>query len=464
MESKDTAKALWEACLKELEAVVTAADYNNWFRPLQAYSFDADERILTIEVPVADIAYSIENRYLSQLGAALESAIGPNVRLRYKLPEVSVPKRTEQTDGLSGGYGASGVQDPYVGVALRGPLADPQLNSSYTFDNYVVGPSNRMAASVAEAVAQAPGKTAFNPLFVYGGPGVGKTHLIQAIGSKVKAADPSQTVTYLSADRFMRQYMDARNANSINGFLRFYQGVHLLILDDIQELGGRQGTADVFFQIFNHLLQNGRQVVLASDKKPTELSGLPERLLSRFKSGMVAEVSAPDRDTRLGIVQAKAEADGLSLPDDVAMFVASNVSGNARELQGALVSLLAYATLTHTDVTLDLARQVVADLVTRPKPELITMDTIIAAVCSFYKIETSAMQQNSRKREIVMARQIAMYLCKKFTTDSLATIGRGLGNRNHSTVVYAVRSVEGLIDTDPAVAEAVKAIESELRV
>ncbi|MEE1348134.1 MAG: chromosomal replication initiator protein DnaA, partial [Bacteroidales bacterium] len=248
-------------------------------------------------------------------------------------------------------------------------------------------------------------------------------------------------------------------------FMHFYQSIGLLILDDIQELGGesRARTADVFFQIFNHLLQNGRQVVLASDKKPAELTGLNERLLSRFKSGLVAEVRQPDKETRLGIVKAKAYADGLALPDDVVQYVAANVSGNARELQGALVSLLAHATLTNTDITLSLAQSVVSELVSRPKNELITNDMVIEAVCDYFKIEPEKMQKNTRKREVVVARQIAMYLCKKLTTDSLSTIGASLGNRNHSTVVYACRSIEGLIETDSKIAEAVMTIEESLK-
>ncbi len=465
MDTIDRAVSVWNTCLGEIEKKVSAADYSAWFKPLKAIGLD--DNVLTVKLPSIYFAETLDKRFLVQLTEALRMALGGNARLRYS---VSVAGTSQNMDGrpigggMSGGYDATPkVTDPYKGVALQGPMADPQLNDAYTFETYVIGESNKMAASVAEAVAAAPGKTAFNPLFVYGGPGVGKTHLIQAIGARAKAANQNLTVTYLSADRFMRQYMDAKNANEINGFLRFFQQVGLLILDDIQELSGRTGTADVFFQIFNHLLLNGRQVVLASDKRPAELTGLHERLLSRFKSGMVVEVCPPDRETRLGIVKAKAGAEGLSLSDDVAQYVASNVSGNARELQGALVSLLAYATLTNTDVNINLAQHVVSELVSNPKPEILTKDMVINAVCSYFKIEPDAMQKNTRKRETVIARQIAMYLCKKLTTDSLTTIGMSLGNKNHSTVVYACRAVEGLIETDNKIAEAVQSIEDSLR-
>lgn len=464
MEMKEEAIKVWDACLKVIEEGVTAKEFEDWFKPLRADGFDG--RFLTVEVPSEKFVEVLEKNYQGLLTQALRSAIGPNGRLRYSnwlAGENQQMNCKAMGSQLSGGYNTTPiVADPYKAVALRSPLADPQLNEAYTFETYVIGESNKMAASVAEAVADAPGKTVFNPLFVYGGPGVGKTHLIQAIGAKAKEANAQMTVIYLSADRFMRQYMDAKNANDINGFMHFYQGVGLLILDDVQELGGRTGTAEAFFQIFNHLIQNRRQVVLASDKKPAELAGLNERLLSRFKSGMVAEVRPPDRATRLGIVRAKAGAEGLTLPDEVAQYVASNVSGNARELQGALVSLLAYATMTNTDVSLDLAQHVVSDLVSRPKPEMVTKDMVVSAVCQFFNIERDQMQKNTRKRETVTARQIAMFLCKKLTTDSLSSIGMSLGNRNHSTVLYACKTVESLIETDPKIAEAVQKIEESL--
>lgn len=467
METLEQAQATWNACLNDIKMNVSEDNFSKWFLPMRALKQDG--YTLTVEAPTRFFVETIERNFKRQLTHALRTAIGDNGQLCYSVKIADTNQVTPARPnggGMSGGYVATPVvPDPFKGVAVRGPMVDPQLNDAYTFDTYVVGESNRMAASVAEAVAAAPGKTAFNPLFVYGGPGVGKTHLIQAIGAKAKNVSADMTVAYLSADRFMRQYMDAKTTNQISGFMHFYQSIGLLILDDIQELGGesRARTADVFFQIFNHLLQNGRQVVLASDKKPSELTGLQERLLSRFRSGMVAEVRSPDRETRLGIVRAKAGADGLVLPDEVVQYVASNVSGNARELQGALVSLLAHATLTNTDINLALAQEVVSELVCNPKPELITKDVIIDAVCDFFKIEPEMMQKNTRKREVVIARQIAMFLCKKLTTDSLTTIGASLGNRNHSTVVYACRSIEGLIETDSKIAEAVQAIEDSIK-
>lgn len=465
METKLAPQAAWDACLDEIRKNVIETEFSKWFEPIKA--FDLQGSALTIKVPSAYFTEILEKRYLNELTLAIRKVLGEKAQLKYMCETAGVASvSTPKTQGpeMNGGFVANPpTYDPFKVVAMRAFVVDPQLNSAYTFDSYVVGESNKMAVSVAEQVAKAPGKTSFNPLFVWGGPGVGKTHLIQAIGAQAKANNRDMNVAYLSADRFMRQYMDANVGKNINGFMHFYQRIELLIIDDVQGLAGKVGTCDAFFQIFNHLLQNGRQVVLASDKKPADLTGFEERLLSRFKSGLVVDVQQPDKDTRLGIVKAKADADGLDLPDEVAQYVAANVSGNARELQGALVSLLAYSTVTRTELTLDLAQKIVSEHVSRPKKEMITKEGIVDVVCDYFKIEPDSIQKNTKKREIVVARQVSMYLCKKLTNDSLSTIGKYLGNRNHSTVVYACRAVEGLIETDPKFAESVQAIEDRLK-
>ncbi len=463
METTQTPQAVWEACLEEIRKNVTEEDFSQWFSPLRATGLK--DNSIAIEMPSEFFAETLRKKFRAVLENALRTV---GVRfLNYSVNSAGVNVvSTQKFQGgeMTGGYETNlPSYDPFKFVALRDPVVNPELNRAYTFETYVVGESNKMAVSVAEQVASAPGRTRFNPLFVYGGPGVGKTHLIQAIGAKAKEGAPDVNVAYLSADRFMRQYMDATATKQGTGFFRFYQRIHMLIIDDVQGLAGKVGTCNAFYEIFSHLLQNGRQVVLASDKKPTELTGFEERLLSRFKSGLIVEVRQPDKDTRLGIVKAKADADGLDLPDDVAQYVASNVSGNARELQGALVSLLAYATLTNTDLTLDLAQKVVSEHTTRPKVEMITKEMVVNAVCEYFSIEADSIQKNTKKREIVVARQVAMFLCKKLTNDSLATIGKALGNRNHSTVVYACRAVQGLMDTDPKMAEAVRSIEDGLK-
>ncbi len=467
MNTVATAQEVWSRCISVIEQLVTVSEYNEWFKPLRVQSYE--NGILNIVVPSNYFVEKLEKDYKVQMTKAVRQAVDVNAQLCYLVPmageEMSIQANQRATGLLSGGYNVQPTpSDPYVGVMQRGARVDPQLNETYTFENYVVGEGNKLAKSVAEQVAINPGGTIYNPLFVYGGPGVGKTHLLQAIGTKAKEKRPDLTVVYLSADAFMRQYMEATRSNSQTAFVLFYQReVGLLIVDDIQELQGRGGTAAIFFQIFNHLVQNKKQVVLASDKKPGELITLDERLLSRFRAGIETQVKQPDDETRLKIVKLKAAAEGLSLPEDVAKYVAANISGNGRELQGAIISLVAYANLEHTDVNMELAQKVVSNLTGTQAARALTPDQIINAVCSYYGIQTDAIRQNTRKREIVLARQMSMYLCRKLTSESLSSIGSALGNKNHTTVVYACKSLEAQIETDENIATAAQKIEEMLK-
>ena len=466
--TEEQARASWASCLSEVEKSIEKADYEKWFKPLRAVAFDGS--MLTIAAPTPGFVDTLEKKFLPQLNLAVQRALGSAVRLRYSISfgggEMKMPATQQARVSLPGGFESHPpVVDPYIGVMLKGQVADPQLNKDYTFESYIEGENNRLATSVGKKVAESPAGT-FNPLFIYGGPGVGKTHLIQAIGARTKELHNDMVVVYLSADRFMRQYTEACSprGNNINGFLQFYQqDVSMLILDDIQLLIGKDKTADIFFQIFNHLMLNGKQVVLTSDKKPSELVGFPDRLLSRFRQGLVAEIGEPDYAMRIGIVKGIAESEGIDIPDDVVQYVATNVVGNARELRGALTGLLAHATVYKTEVTLQLAQKVVSNQNGAPMSVAITRDIVVKAVCDYFKVETSSMQEDTRKREVVLARQIAMYLCKKLTNDSLSVIGANLGNRRHTTVVYACKAIEGLIETDKKVAEAVERIEASLK-
>ncbi len=317
---------------------------------------------------------------------------------------------------------------------------------------------------MACAVAEKPAQNAFNPFFVFGDCGVGKTHLIQAIGVDIKHREPARNVIYLSANRFMHQYMDATKNNQVNGFINFYQMIDVLIIDDIQEIAGKSGTENVFFQIFNHLQQNNKQIIIAADKRPAEIIGMEERLLSRFKSGMVAEIEPPDFQTRMKIIESKMRKDGIQMPEDVVVYIANNVTGNVREIEGSLISLLANAMVLHCDLTMELARKVVGNMVnTKDKEKEITMEHIVEVVCQHFGIETSAMQINTRKREIVVARQLAMYFCKELTQNSLSSIGKFLGGRNHSTVLYACRAVEDQSVTDKDFERLVKSVEVKIK-
>lgn len=463
---------IWQDCLLIVRQQISEVNFNSWFSPIKAVGFA--DGILTLEVPSQAFIEKLEGQFFDPLCAAMKEVVGGNAGLRYKHYAVSSVKTadtmiTEQgrkpATPLGGGWEQieKGVLNPFAVVGRRQLNIDPQLNSDYTFDNYIIGDGNKFACSVAMAVAKSPGENPFNPLFIYGNSGVGKTHLIQAIGAMVKQADPSRNVIYLSADRFKRQYMDATKNNAINGFLNFYQMIDVLIIDDIQEIASRSGsTTGVFFQIFNHLQQNKKQIVLAADKKPAELVDIEERMLTRFKSGVVVEVQMPDFDTRVKIIKNKVSKDGIQMPDEIIRYVANTVSGSVRELEGSLCSMLAFATLTHEDITMDIARQAVGNLVRTEVKEL-NIDTIIDAVCRYYNIEPETIQKNTRKSEVVRARQVAMYLSKELTQASLSTIGMKIGNKNHSTVVFSCNAVKDMMDTDQEFAQVVKDIENQIR-
>ncbi len=462
-------EVIWRQCLEIIKQSVSVSNFETWFVPIKPVKIE--NTLLTIEVPSKYFVETIEGHYLDQLGNALRTVIGPNARLEYRAHVVNTPEGIvrEETSmnrrndvQLSGGF-VSPTTNPFVVVGQRKLDIDPQLNKDYTFENYIVGSGNKQAYCVAEAVANRPGDNPFNPLYIYGNSGVGKTHLIQAIGAAVKASDSSKNVIYLSADRFMRQYMDARANNSINGFINFYQLIDVLIIDDIQEIAGKRGTESVFFQIFNHLQQNKKQIVIASDKRPVDIDGMEERLLNRFKSGLVVDVQMPDFDTRVRIVRDQISKDGTQLSDEVVDYIANNVSSSVRELKGSLVSMLALSMLSHEDITLEVARRVVSNLVKTSEIRELNIDTIIKVVCENYKIDESEIQKNTRKHEIVMARQVAMYLCKELTQTSLSTIGTRLGNRNHSTVLYSCKAVKDMIDTDKEFEKLVKRIEAQVK-
>lgn len=460
--------SIWQQCLDIIEQSdkISIATYKSWFMPIKPVSIEGST--LTLEVPTKDFVDKLEGDYFELFSGAIRAVIGPNAGLKYTYhvvsssPESTVTEPGHKHNEPMGGGPIMGVVNPFAVVGCRQLNIDPELNSNFTFENYIIGEGNKFACSVAMAVAKSPGENAFNPLFVFGNSGVGKTHLIQAIGAEVKNNDPSRNVVYLSANRFMRQYMEATKSNSINGFLNFYQMIDVLIIDDIQEIAGKQGTENVFFQIFNHLQQNKKQIIIAADKSPAKIEGMEDRLLSRFKSGVSVEVRMPDYDTRVKIIESKVMKDGIMMPDEVIRYVANNVSGSVRELEGSLYSMLAFATLIHEDITMDVARQAVSHLVKNEIRE-VNVDTIIRAVCQFYDMDEATLQKDTRKREIVVARQVAMYLCKELTQTSLSTIGLRLGNRNHATVLYSCRTVKDMIETDKDFESQIKLIENSIR-
>jgi chromosomal replication initiator protein len=374
-----------------------------------------------------------------------------NVKLNNR--PVSVPFKTDTT----------AIKNPFVIPGIQKLHIDPQLKKDNTFDNFVEGECNRLARSAGYAVAQNPGGTAFNPLMIYGESGLGKTHLAHAIGIEVKERFPDKVVLYVNANKFYTQFTEATLKNTRNDFLNFYQMIDVLIIDDIQLLAGKEKTQETLFHIFNHLHQLGKQLILTSDKSPIEIKGIEQRLLSRFKWGLTTDLLNPSYETRLAILRKKTYKDGLNMPDEVLEYLAENIDSNVRELEGALISLLAQSTLNKKAITVELAVELINKIVKQSKHE-ITIDYIQKIICEYFDMPVDSLQSKTRKREIVQARQIAMYFSKTLTKSSLASIGSQIGHKDHATVLHACKTVNNLIDTDKQFRYDVEEIEKRLKV
>ena len=342
---------------------------------------------------------------------------------------------------------ASELKNPFVIPGIRNLEIESQLNPNYTFENFLEGDSNRLARSAGIAVSNKPGGTSFNPLLIYGGVGLGKTHLAHAIGVDIKQKYPDKTVLYISAEKFTQQYVDSVKKNTRNDFIHFYQLIDILIVDDVQFLSGKSGTQDVFFHIFNHLHQNGKQVIITSDKAPIDMQDIEQRLLSRFKWGLSAELQNPNFETRVSILKNKLFRDGVEIQDEVIEFVAKNINSNVRELEGAIISLIAQSSFNKAEITVDLAKEVINKFVKNNRRE-VSIDYIQKVVSDYFQMDIQTLQSKTRRRHIVQARQIAMYFAKKFTKASLASIGSQIGRRDHATVLHACKTVDNLSFTD----------------
>ena len=461
---------VWNNCLRIVRDIIRPQSFRTWFEPIKAVKLAGT--VLTIEVPSNFFREYLEEHYIDLIGKALKRVLGKEAKLEYNVRVVSGEELVTYPQQPAGEIRnksvpfpnqALNISNPFVIPGLQQLEIDPQLNSHYSFENFIEGECNRLARSAGLNIAANPGKGTFNPLFLYGGSGLGKTHLAQAIGIAIKREFPEKIVLYVSANRFMTQYMDATTVkNKLTDFLHFYQMMDVLIIDDVHEFSGKAGTQNAFFHIFSHLHSIGKQLILTSDKAPVDLQDLEQRLLSRFKWGLLAELLPPDYNTRVEILKAKSYKDGISLPEEVISYVANRVSTNVRELEGTLISLLAHSTLTNRKIDLDLAESLIEKLVTRNKPE-ITIDRIQKIVCDYFKIDSDKFLSSSRKRELVQARQIAMYLSRNHTNNSLASIGSLTGGRDHATVLHAYNTVCDLLDTDRSFRKFVVDIETQLK-
>lgn len=466
---------VWASCLKVIKDNVNLQSFKTWFEPIQPVKLENE--ILTILVPSQFFYEWLEEHYVTLLRKTIKRELGANARLEYRIivensngnnspytieypnyntgnnknPEVAAPLVMGNT-----------IKNPFVIPGLKKVNIESGLNNNYNFDSFIEGDCNRLCRSAGFAVAQKPGGTAFNPLVIYGGVGLGKTHLAQAIGNEVKQHFPNKTVLYTNAERFTNQFIDALKNNSVNDFVHFYQLIDVLIIDDIHFFANKSKTQDIFFHIFNHLHQENKQIILTSDRPPRDLEGVEERLLSRFKWGLSADLQSPDYETRIAILEKKMYADGIELPKDVIEFVAYNISNNVRELEGALVSLLAQASLNKKQIDLDLAKKIVKNFVKNMSRE-VSIDFIQKAVCDYFDVPVDKLREKTRKRAIVQARQLSMYLSKGFTKNSLKSIGKHFGGRDHSTVIHSCQAIQNLMDTDSKFKENVEDLTKKIQ-
>lgn len=457
-----TAQSVWENCLSFIKDNINPQAFKTWFLPIVAVKLT--DNALSIQVPSKFFYEWLEEHYVKILKIALTKELGENARLVYVIRmENTYGNKQPFTEKIPSAQRQHAMQPQEVELAvrnkdpeLRNPFVIPgirnlkiesQLNPTYNFENFLEGDSNRLARSAGIAVANKPGGTSFNPLLVFGGVGLGKTHLAHAIGVQIKDKYPEKTVLYISAEKFTQQYIESVRKNTRNDFVHFYQIIDVLILDDVQFLSGKAGTQDVFFHIFNHLHQNGKQVVLTSDKAPVDMQDIEQRLLSRFKWGLSAELMSPDFDTRVSILQNKLYRDGVEMNDDIIEYVAKHIKSNIRELEGAIISLIAQSSFNKREVTLELAKQVVEKFVKNTKRE-ISIDYIQKAVCDYFQMDLETLLSKTRRRHIVQARQLAMFFAKKYTKTSLASIGSQIGDRDHATVLHACKTVDNLYTTD----------------
>jgi chromosomal replication initiator protein len=473
------AEQLWEKCLVIIKDNVSYRTYQTWFEPVKAVGLN--DNVLTLQVPSQFFYEWLEEHYVELLGKTIKRVLGRVGRLEYRIMmENNSSQRNPASVNVSGSSHTKpakennyvdmplkwddphSIKTPYAIPGLKRMQIDPQLNANYIFDNYVEGECNRVARSAGIHVARKPGATSFNPLVVYGGVGWGKTHLVQAIGNEVRRLHPNKAVLYVSAEKFINQFIDHSKNNEVNDFIHFYQLIDILIMDDIHLFVSAPKTQDVFFAIFNHLHQSGKQIILTSDTAPRDLEGMQERLLSRFRWGLNADIQAPDFETRQAILEVKMRHEGLEIPEDVVKYIAYNIQSNVRELEGALIALFAQATLNRKEIDLDLAKRVMKNFVKTAAREM-TIDNIQKLVCDYYHVAYERLLTKTRKREVVLARQITMYFAKKFTKQSLKTIGDHFGGFDHTTVIHSCQTVENLMETDPEYKENLLEIQQKVQ-
>ncbi len=465
---------VWNDCLEVIRQSVDEQNYNTWFKPIVPLRNEQD--VLTIQVPSQFFFEWLEEHYVPVLKKAIHQVMGEGGRLEYSVivdsgnhrnppllvnyPNGAGMKRSNAQ--VHNGNGNIEDYSPFSFKAINPQAVNSRLNPNYTFENFVEGDCNRLGRAAGIAVAKKPGLTSFNPLMLYGGVGVGKTHLVQAIGNEIKKNLPSKIVLYVDQNDFTTQFLNALQNHKMQEFQNFYLQVDLLILDDVQFLAGREKTQEIFFHIFNQLHQSGKQIIMTSDCPPRDLKGFQERLLSRFKWGLTADLQEPDFETKLAIIHNKMESDGIEIPSEVAEYLAYSVDTNLRDMEGVLNSLIFHATLLKKEIDLELAKEVLRNIVKEIQSD-VSVDFIQKMVAEYFKVDIDSLKAKVKKREIVIPRQLAMYFCKRYTQLTLALIGENFGGRDHSTVIHALESVEDMIKTDPNFKNSVEELSKKLK-
>ncbi len=460
-------QALWDECLRLIQANVTEQQFKTWFAPIVFESYSEKEQMLLVQVPSSYVCEYLEQYYVGLLSKVLARVFGSGVRLSYRIVTVKAQRNVTvdvESDGvtLEAQPTTRANQSPTVLDAATPQQLNPQLDVKKTFQNFIEGDSNKLPRTVGLSIAEHPGKTTFNPFFIYGPSGCGKTHLINAIGVRCKETYPQKRVLYVSARLFQVQYTDSVRHNTTNDFINFYQSIDVLIVDDIQEWMNSPKTLDTFFHIFDHLFRIGKQIILASDRPPVDLQGVKERLLTRFACGLIAELEKPNVQLCIDILNAKCRRDGLKIPADVIQYIAETANGSVRDLEGVVNSLMAYSIVYNTHLDMRLAERIVKRAVKVDNHPL-TIDDILEKVCRHYNVEQRQVFSKSRKRELVQVRQVSMYLAQKYTKMPAGRIGQLIGNRDHSTVIHSCNAVEQRLKIDTTFSDEIRSIENSFK-
>ena len=464
---KASPDARWDNALALIRENVSQQQYDTWFRPIVFESFDDAKKTLLVQVPSPFVYEYLEENYVDLLIKVLHRTFCEGIRLNYRVVTDKEHKLSQDIESdpadIEQKPRTRANQSPTPLDAAQPQQIDPQLNPHLSFANYIEGASNKLPRSVGQSIAEHPNTTQFNPMFIYGPSGCGKTHLVNAIGLRTKQLYPQKRVLYISARLFQVQYTNAVLQNSTNDFIRFYQTIDMLIVDDIQEWISAPKTQDTFFHIFDHLFRNGKRIILASDRPPVDLKGMPERLLTRFSCGLIVELEKPNTQLCVDILENKIRKDGLHIPRDVIEFISQTANGSVRDLQGVINSLMAYSIVYNSNIDMRLAERVIKRAV-KIDDKPLTVDEIIETVCNHFNVSPSAVGGKSRKRDFVVARQVSMYLAQKYTKMPASRIGKLVGNRDHSTVIHSCTQVENRLKVDKEFLAEIQSLENSFKI